>query len=141
MGTEPIAISADGTPDEMARLGDELDAFNTAATGAFDEKPLRIVARDGTGKMIAGLKGMTGWGWLYVIVLWVEQSQRGNGLGTKLMDAAEQEAIARGCHGACLSSFSFQAPEFYRRRGYEAFGELKDYPQGHTMYFMRKRLR
>ena len=140
MHQEAISISADGTAEEMARLGDELDAFNAAATGGLDERPLRIVARDGEGKMVAGLKGVTGWGWLYVIVLWVEQSQRGRGLGTKLMDEAEREAIARGCGNACLSSYSFQAPEFYRRRGYEVFGELVNYPRGQSMFFLRKRL-
>jgi GNAT superfamily N-acetyltransferase len=136
----PISISADGTAEEMGRLGDELDAFNAAATGVADERPLRLVARDGAGKMVAGLKAVTGWGWLYVIVLWVEEGKRGKGLGTKLMDMAEREAMGRGCGNACLSSFSFQAPEFYRRRGYEVFGELGDYPRGETMYFLRKRL-
>jgi hypothetical protein len=40
-----------------------------------------------------------------------------------------------------LSTFSFQARPFYERFGYEVFGELPDYPEGHSLYFMKKMLR
>ena len=33
-----------------------------------------------------------------------------------------------------------QARAFYERSGYELFGELDHYPQGHRRFFMRKRL-
>lgn len=56
------------------------------------------------------------------------------------MDAAEREAAARGCERALLDTFGFQAPEFYRKRGYEAFGELKDFIGHHSRYYMAKRL-
>jgi hypothetical protein len=35
---------------------------------------------------------------------------------------------------------SFQAPDLYRRLGYKAFGEIEDYPPGHTHLFLRKDL-
>ena len=89
--------------------------------------------------MIAGLKAVTGWDWLYVQTLWVHEEHRGDGLGMRLLQRAEAEARQRGCIGSCLSSFSFQAPEFYRRHGYESFGEIADYPPGQTMLFMSKR--
>ena len=47
--------------------------------------------------------------------------------------------LERGCHSAWVDTFSFQAPGFYRKLGYEVFGEL-DYPPGHKRFFLRKRL-
>jgi hypothetical protein len=41
---------------------------------------------------------------------------------------------------AYLDTFSFQAPDFYKKLGYEVFGELQDFPHGHQRYFMKKRL-
>ena len=140
MTRDSLFFDAAATPEEMQRLGDALDAFNAVCTGVDDEKPIRLAVRDGDGKLVGGLRGVTGWRWLYVITLWIDEAYRKTGLGSRLMDMAEAEAVNRGCENACLSSYSFQAPEFYRRRGYEVFGKLEDYPAGHTMYFLRKRL-
>ena len=52
----------------------------------------------------------------------------------------EAEAIRRGCKGAYLDTFSYQARPFYEKLGYEVFGTLDDYPTGHQRFYMRKRL-
>jgi hypothetical protein len=54
--------------------------------------------------------------------------------------AAEAEALRRGCPGAWLSTFTFQARGFYERLGYSAFGTVDDYPPGHSLIFLSKRL-
>ena len=87
-----------------------------------------------------GLHGHTGLGWLYVDVLWVVEEHRGDGYGTQLIKAAEVEAEKRGCHGAYLYTYSFQQPEFYKKLGYEVFGQLDDFLEGHVKYFMRRSL-
>jgi len=71
----------------------------------------------------------------------VSDRVRGSSYGTRLMEHIEREAIARGCTDAYLDTFSFQAPEFYKRLGYEVFGELEDFPVGHSRIFLRKRLK
>jgi hypothetical protein len=55
------------------------------------------------------------------------------------MASAEARALERGCHSAWVDTFSFQAPGFYPKLGYQAFGEL-DYPPGHKRIFLQKRL-
>jgi GNAT superfamily N-acetyltransferase len=121
-------------------LDKRLDEFNAVAVGRHDFEAVLMTCRDEAGEMVAGIKGVTGWDWLYVQVLWVAEKLRGGGMGTKLLEMAEDLARERGCKYSCLSTFSFQARPFYQKRGYEVFGELPEYPGRETMYFMRKRL-
>lgn len=96
--------------------------------------------RDERGALLGGIAGHTGYGWLYVAQLWVHSRERGNGLGGDLLRAAEDEARARGCHSAWLDTYSFQARPFYEAVGYTVFGELLDFPAGHSKHFLTKRL-
>lgn len=132
-------LDAAPTADEVAFLDAELDRFNSTQTARDDFKPLNLVVRDDNGAVIAGLKSQTGWDWLYVQVLWVHEERRGSGLGSQLLQAAEAEAQQRGCIGSCLTSYTFQAPEFYARHGYSTFGQIDDYPVGQAMFFFSKR--
>ncbi len=114
--------------------------FNIGKAGYYDSRPLSIrILRDEDDSCLGGLTGRTYWGWLYVDALWVREEQRGKGLGTELMRLAEKEAQSRGCHGAYLDTFDFQARSFYEKLGYSIFGELEDFPEEHTRYFMKKR--
>jgi GNAT superfamily N-acetyltransferase len=101
---------------------------------------LIILLRDGTGNVVGGIKGETYWGWLYVENLSVKKSLRKQGLGKKLLEQAEREAISRGCKFAYLDTFSFQALPFYEKQGYAIFGSLKDFPKGNIRYFLKKEL-
>jgi GNAT superfamily N-acetyltransferase len=103
-----------------------------------NHRSLTILARDGDGRVVGGLVGTTVWGWLQVTQLWVADAIRGEGHGAALMRYAEAEAVNRGCHHALLDTFDFQARGFYERLGYVVFGEVRDFPRGHTRFFMRK---
>lgn len=65
---------------------------------------------------------------------------RGLGHGTRLMDAAEEFAVADGASAATLETHGFGAEQFYRKRGYTEFGRLDDYPPCDAKLFMRKLL-
>ena len=91
-------------------------------------------------EVVAGLICNVAYGWLTVETLWVDTSRRGQRLGSRLLAAGEQLGRDRGCHAAHLTTYSFQAPEFYERHGYKRFGELHDYPGDQSMVFLRKRL-
>ena len=82
----------------------------------------------------------TYWDWLYVDLLWVKDKLRGRGFGHRLLTLAEDEARQRGAKNAYLDTFSFQAPDFYERHGYQVFGELPEFPPGHRRLFLTKRL-
>jgi GNAT superfamily N-acetyltransferase len=101
-------------------------------------RPVAAFVRRGQA-IVAGLAGETYAGWLFVRYLWVSEQLRGQGVGRRLMEAAELRARERGCHGAWLDTFSFQAPGFYRKLGFEAFAEL-DWSPDHRRLFFCKRL-
>jgi ribosomal protein S18 acetylase RimI-like enzyme len=71
-------------------------------------------------------------GCCYVAYLWVHESERGRGIGTALLVAAEEHAKAKGCKVVLLATHSFQAPRFYERLGYEQQAVLRDHPVGHA---------
>lgn len=85
-----------------------------------------------------GLVGATNFGWLFVKYLAVDEALRGRGVGARLLERAETIALQRGCVGAWLDTFSFQAPDFYRRMGYAEFGRLDECPKGHARHFFAK---
>lgn len=119
---------------------DGLNLYNVGKTAHDWWRPVKLFVRDGTGLIRGGLLGHIWGGWLHVTDLWLEESLRGTGLGRRLMDMAEEEAQAAGCRYVHLDSHSFQAPDFYKKLGYEEFGRLKDAPLGHEQVFLWKRL-
>ena len=121
-------------------LTDNVIAVNFARTGVAAWHPVGFFLRNARGEWLGGLTGHLWGGWLHVNFLWVTEVLRGQGHGTRLMDAAEAYAVERGCTNATLETFSFHAPDFYAGRGYEVFGTLPDYPPGHSKFFLRKRL-
>jgi GNAT superfamily N-acetyltransferase len=72
--------------------------------------------------------------------VWVHPALRGQGYGRALLQALEEAALTRGCRVIMLDTYSFQAPGFYQKAGYEVFGVIEGYPRGVQKYFMRKQL-
>lgn len=136
-----FAVTDTPTAAEEAAIRAALRDANAAATGLpRDSRPLALPLRDAAGAVVGGLWGRTAWSWLYIENLAVPADQRGRGLGARLLAAAEAEAVARGCVGARLDTYSFQARPFYERHGYALVGEIADCPPGHTRYSLARRL-
>jgi GNAT superfamily N-acetyltransferase len=117
-----------------------VDYHNIAATGHAAAYPVGFYLRDARAEVMGGLLGEIWGGWLHVTYLWVAEPARGAGNATRLLQAAERYAIERGCQGAFLGSYSFQARPFYEKRGYQVFGMLEDHPPGHRLFLLQKRL-
>jgi GNAT superfamily N-acetyltransferase len=128
------------TPDEVQYLEDRIYEFNSSATDLTDGEMLAFFVREDD-RIVAGICGNTWGGTCELRQFWVEEGRRHRGLGTKLLDAAEQEAQRRGCTQMVLTTFSFQAPAFYKARGFEVVAAISNHPRGHQNLLMRKRLR
>ena len=135
-----LEITAEPTPQDLAFLHGSLTAFNDGDVGASGRKPLAVFVRDEAGAVVAGISGYTAWGWLYVQWLWVDEKLRGKGVAANMLDAAEGEAVARGCHGAWIDTFNPTAAKVYQRQGYQPFGTLPDFPIGRSRIFLQKKL-
>jgi GNAT superfamily N-acetyltransferase len=138
--SDDLTIDDKVLPAEEASVVRGLLAFNEARIGPSDEQPVKFVARDSAGTVVGGILGHTRWRWMYIAKLWVDESARGQGLGTRLMGAAENLARSRGCTDVSLDTFDYQARPFYEKLGYELFGTLEGYPPGSRQYYLRKRL-
>ncbi len=129
------------TPEDLESIRGFLAEHNLATAGELNYKPLAIVLNDELdGSHLGGLRGCSYWGWLYVEQLAISPTVRGSGYGRRLLEAAEEVAKARSCHGIFLDTFSFQARGLYEKCGFEVFGQIDEFPQGHQRFYMLKRI-
>ena len=67
--------------------------------------------------------------WAFVKLFWISEPLRGKGHGAKLLSSAEDYARKNGSTKIMLDTFSFQAPQFYKKQGYTAISRIDGYPQ------------
>lgn len=125
---------------ERTLIVDGVDCYNIATTGMRDWSAVNFVLRGECDEVLGGLLGLFWGGWLQIFYLWVSESVRGEGHGSRLMNEAEIYAKSRGAVGIALETYSFQAKPFYERLGYEQYGSLPGYPVGHTKFLLKKAL-
>lgn len=136
-----ISILKDNNPnpnnDQIIQKG--IIDFNAYTLG---ERPDRfsIYLKDENGTIRGGAVVWVHKESIYVDILWIDESLRGQGYGTKLMQAAEEEARKRGCKYSTVDTYSFQAEDFYLKNGYKIIGEVKNHLFHHTKIFFRKEL-
>ncbi|MCB4822521.1 GNAT family N-acetyltransferase [Roseicella aerolata] len=142
MSVGGIEISEDDYPEmeAVAAIQRGLHAFNQEMGGPYDREPVTVLARDANETVRGGLLGLTYWNWLFIDWLWLARDARGQGLGSELLRRAEDIARRRGCTDAYTDTFSFQAPGFWERNGYQEFGRLDHMPRGHARIWFRKTL-
>ena len=135
------AVGEDGIEELTEAIHQGFDAVPLPpGVETFQLVPFAFALRNGGGGIEGAVTGHTVWGWLYVHYLWVAEARRGEGLGKRLMQAAEAEAEKGGCVGIWLSTFDFQAAAFYQKLGYLECGRIADFPVGQTRLFYQKRL-
>ncbi len=94
--------------------------------------------RDETGKIIGGCSGDNMYGSLFVGSLWVTEELRGQGYGTKLMQAAEKLAKESDCNFMAVNTMDWEALDFYKKLGFYVEFERNGFDKNSTFYFLRK---
>lgn len=141
MKTE-YSISYVEKPEEAAWgiIGNGLHQYNQKQAGEQNFQRLCYVVQSPDGEIAGGVLAELYWGWMYIDLMWIEEELRGQGYGHRLLMQVEDEAREQGVKYAYLDTFSFQAPNFYKRHGYQVRAELPDFPVGHQRYFLSKEL-
>jgi N-acetylglutamate synthase-like GNAT family acetyltransferase len=124
---------------DAAAIEQRLYEFNMDATGYRDGLDLGFVV-EAAGDVVAAAAGYTWGGICEVKTLWVHAEHRRAGLGSTLMAQAIEEARNRGCRLMFLTTYDFQAPDFYERLGFECIATVPDKPLGHVEHIMRRTL-
>jgi GNAT superfamily N-acetyltransferase len=140
---DELILTSEPHPSEadVRAVREGLLAFNVEHVGLDPQSAsVSLFLRNRSGQVVGGLLGGWRWGWLYIDKLWVQDSYRKRGDGSRLLKAAEAEALSAGCTDAVLETFSFQARGFYERHGYRVYATLEGFPPGYRQLFFHKRL-
>jgi GNAT superfamily N-acetyltransferase len=135
-----VAISVERTIGKTKRavLGG-LISYNTEKMGKQKYRRFAVSLNE-EGTIVGGILGEVWMTVLFIQLFWLDERFRGKGHGTALMEAIEEEARRFGAVRSYVDTMSVQAPDFYRSRGYEAFGAIDGYPGGVTRHWFTKAL-
>jgi GNAT superfamily N-acetyltransferase len=134
---ETIEISQSAADTEFIR--EKLNEYNFNIVPPYNHQVLNLIARE-QNTIIGGLLADLAWNWLYISYFWVAEQKRSLGLGTRILSMTEEMAVQKGCKRANLETHDFQSLSFYQKRGYIIFGQLENFPEGHTKYYLWKDL-
>ena len=136
---DEFRIEARPDPADIELLETNIRREASVATGLGDEVDLAIFVRE-NGVVVAGISGWTWGDCCEMQSLRVAPSHRGRGFATRLIAAAEAEAVARGCLQTVHFAYSFQPRELYERVGYEVVARVEGFPSGTDALWFRKDL-
>ena len=140
MNTKHTLTKSIPSANDLQFLEDRLYEFNSAQTGKDDGQLFGFFIRNEQNEIVAGCSG---WTWAQaceIQSLWVHPAWRGAGYGRTLLESAENEAREHNCRVILIGSYSFQAPKFYQKCGYELSWQVNDFPPGHQHCYLVKRL-
>lgn len=139
-----IELTTSPSRDDLGVISQGIQAFNRATVPGIpevaDDLVFAVFARDAAGTVVGGIRAKAFWGYLSVELLWLAESARGGGVGTRMLRSAEAFAREHGYRYARVATTSFQARPFYEKLGYRVFGVLEDCPVGYRTYYLRKDL-
>lgn len=136
-----IVVDVEPKEEDLQVVLDGLRKYNDSKRKRIERKKLGVFLKDDTGNIIGGIEAHYFAKWIHIEYLWIEEQYRGKDYGTKLIAETEKKGIELGCNMITVGTFSFQAPEFYLKNGFEVFGKLDDNPEeGMTRFYYKKRL-
>jgi len=134
-----MELLAEPTQEQLDEVEHGLDEYNASLISARSAIPVRAVFLD-SGEVVAGITGAAYWGKLHIRILWVHPDYQSKGLGSRLVDWAEERGKELGCTSVMVDTMSFQAPRFYAKLGYRQFGLSEGYEGGASRHYFEKML-
>lgn len=122
---------------------DNLSKYNISSTNGLHNKPYKAInlyLRNEFDEVIGGILGITYCFCFQIENFWISDKYRRNGYGKLLITEAEKLATEYGCTFSFTGTFSYQAPDFYKKMGYKVFSQLDGFPDGIILYFLKKKI-
>ena len=126
---------------EIQYIINQIDLYNLSSAPTAQDPPsetINLILKDQEEQIFGGILGRMYRFALYINVLWISEKVRGQGYGSRLLEEIESKAREKECKLIHLDTYSFQAPEFYKKHGYEIFGTLEGFPERIRRYYLRK---
>lgn len=141
MESQNIIVDMNPKVNDIEFIENQLYSYNMAKTGLPFGGFISCVIKDNNNLIIAGVHGYSWGDCCHINYMWVDETQRGCGYGSKLLKIIEEEAKKRGCKMMVAETFSFQALPFYQKANYEVTGKMDGFPKDpHQNYFIKKML-
>ena len=121
-----LSIESEPAPEDLARLTEGTSIHGRANEDGGDPAPIACLARD-EGTLVAGASGRSECERLFVTHVWVEESRRGQGLGSRVLAELEAAALGRGCRDVIVETLSDDVALQYQRRGYRVVTVIEKY--------------
>jgi len=130
-----------GTVNDSHYIRNKLIEYNSKCVpnGRYEE--IILCLKNPVGEIIAGLNSVICWNWMEIDNLWVHEEYREQGYGKKLLAEAERISRDKNCSFIKLNTFSFQAPEFYKKYGYQIIATIENAPKDYKHYYFKKELK
>ena len=115
-------------------------SLETIGFDGFQKDYTSFEMRDENQELIGACTVKLFFGNLHIKVLIVKKKHRGQGFGTHLINHALQYAKEKDCRFVFIETMSFQAPEFYKKLGFEVELKRDGYTGGTSFYYLKKNL-
>ena len=96
----------------------EFDKFAEKNDVTCDHKSFIFIAKEEC-RIIGVIKGHSYYNEVHIGELIILEEYRGQGIGRRLLEQAEKHFANSGFECITLTTYGFQAPEFYKKCGYE----------------------
>ena len=134
-----MTIEAAGPGDQLkAVLEAEHEKYEARHGVAFNYTPFGFAAKE-NGEIVGAVTGFTCYGEVYIDDLVVMEDHRGKAIGTRLLQAVEEQYRGRGFNNINLCTSAFQAPRFYEKCGFELefVRKNKDDPKLNKYFYVK----
>ena len=119
-------------------INEEFTDYSTACEVALNYEEFCYAAEE-DGKIMGVIIGRAYYNEVHIGDLIVSKECRREGVGRKLVAAVESAFSGKGYEKIALTTFGFQAPEFYKKLGYELEFVRKDRdPKLHKYFYLKK---
>ncbi len=130
--------------DDNERVNDFInEAFTDYAIKnevALNFEEYCFIAEDDTGRVIGSITGRAYYNEVHIGDLIIDKDHRRLNLGSELVKTVEQAYENKGYDKITLTTFGFQAPEFYKKLGYQLEFVREDKDPKLCKYFYCKSL-